>query len=161
MSGLILVKFNTINPFLIRLIVCIGAGSCGFCSSIIWVAQSGYITQCASENNKNKLFALFWSFAFSNQIISNSLGTFVLGKISTTAYFYLMTSLSCKYLSFIKFYSLEFYYVHLLAKSQSRYNKKFFNDTIININNNNNNNSIVIAKNLCYYKKQKVSFYIL
>ena len=56
----------------------VAASSFGFFGSILWAAQSAYVSECSDIQNKGKLFGLFWSFMACSQISANLLTTIIL-----------------------------------------------------------------------------------
>ena len=75
------------------MIVLLGAMLCGASASAIWVAQGAYVSQVAGETRRTELFGLFWMLMMSSQIIGNLITTFVLGLVSNTVYFLVLTIL--------------------------------------------------------------------
>lgn len=71
----------------------LGAMLCGASASAIWVAQGAYVSQVAGETRRTELFGLFWMLMMSSQIIGNLITTFVLGLVSNTVYFLVLTIL--------------------------------------------------------------------
>lgn len=71
----------------------LGAMLCGASASAIWVAQGAYVSQVAGEDRRTELFGLFWMLMMSSQIIGNLITTFVLGLVSNTVYFLVLTIL--------------------------------------------------------------------
>lgn len=98
-TGLLIVTKVEINHTLVWIIVNAGACICGFSASALWVAQGAYTSKVASEKRKSEVFALFWVFMMSSQILGNLLGTFVLGRINNLVYFIILTILGCNFLS--------------------------------------------------------------
>jgi len=49
----------------------VAAGTFGFMGAILWTAQSTYINECSSTDNKGKFFGIFWSFQAASQITGN------------------------------------------------------------------------------------------
>jgi hypothetical protein len=96
-AGLIIALWSDMPNILGWIFVMIGAVFCGAGASVIWVAQGSYVSDLAGEENRTKLFALFWGIMMSSQILGSILTTFVLGLIGTTAYFIVLTVLGCSY----------------------------------------------------------------
>ena len=97
-TGLIIVTELNIPRVLVWFIIILGAMICGISASALWVAQGAYTSAVASEDKKSQLFGLFWGLMMSSQIFGNLLTTFVLGKLSNTTYFILLTILGCKFI---------------------------------------------------------------
>lgn len=94
-AGLIIALWSDIPSILGWIFVMVGAVFCGAGASVIWVAQGSYVSDLASDENRTKLFALFWGIMMSSQILGSILTTFVLGLVSTTTYFIVLTILGC------------------------------------------------------------------
>lgn len=94
-TGLIIVTGLKVPKELVWVIIITGAIICGVSASALWVAQGAYTSAVASENRKSELFGLFWGLMMSSQILGNLLTTFILGKMSNTVYFVLLTILGC------------------------------------------------------------------
>ena len=70
------------------------AGINGLGSSLLWVGQSTYISQCASEENKGRFYGTFWFLFMWSQIVGNLLGAYVLSSFSKVMFFVLMSIIS-------------------------------------------------------------------
>lgn len=91
--GLIIALASDLPKSIGWVIVLLGAVLCGASASAIWVAQGAYVSQVAGETRRTELFGLFWMLMMSSQIIGNLITTFVLGLVSNTVYFLVLTIL--------------------------------------------------------------------
>lgn len=66
----------------------------GFGSSLLWVGQGIYLTECSDEKSKGLYFAILQAFAMSSQLIGNLLSAFLLGKTDKLTYFTVMGSIA-------------------------------------------------------------------
>jgi MFS family permease len=95
-AGLVITLWEGMPTVLGWIFVMVGAVFCGAGAGVIWVAQGSYVSDLAGEENRTKLFAMFWGIMMSSQILGSILTTFVLGLIGNTAYFIVLTVLGCK-----------------------------------------------------------------
>ena len=63
----------------------------GLGSSVLWVAQGKYVGECASEKNKGFFFGYFWAFFMGSQIFGNLFAALILGPLSQSTYYIVMT----------------------------------------------------------------------
>ena len=91
--GLVIALAEDLPKSIGWVIVLLGAMLCGASASAIWVAQGAYVSQVAGETRRTELFGLFWMLMMSSQIIGNLITTFVLGLVSNTVYFLVLTIL--------------------------------------------------------------------
>jgi MFS family permease len=66
----------------------------GFLSTILWVAEGKYITECATEETKGFYFSYFWAFYMASQCIGNLIAGIIIGSLNQVIYFYIMSGLS-------------------------------------------------------------------
>jgi len=106
--GLVIAFWEDMPKILGWVFVLAGAALCGISASMIWVAQGAYVSEVAGEENKTEMFGLFWSLMMSSQIAGNLITTFVLGLVSNTVYFLVLTALGCNCVSMqfrVRFFS--------------------------------------------------------
>ena len=63
----------------------------GFGSSVLWVAQGKYVGECANDQNKGFFFGYFWAFFTGSQIFGNLFAALILGPLSQSTYYIVMT----------------------------------------------------------------------
>lgn len=66
----------------------------GVGSSLLWVAQGNYISECACPRTKGFFFGYFWAFYMASQVAGNLLGAFVFQNYNLVAFYMLMSGFS-------------------------------------------------------------------
>ena len=78
----------------------------GFGSSLVWVAQGKYLSDCSlvCQDKKGRYQSIFWFFTFSSFLFSSLMGSFILGKYAQEYLFFVSTFICL--VSTIMFYFL-------------------------------------------------------
>jgi hypothetical protein len=53
----------------------------GFFSTLLWVAEGKFISDCATEETKGFYFSYFWAFYMQSQIFGNLIAGLILGEM--------------------------------------------------------------------------------
>lgn len=63
----------------------------GFGAGVLWVAQGKYVGECANDKNKGFFFGYFWAFFMASQVLGNLIAALILGPLSQSTYYIVMT----------------------------------------------------------------------
>jgi MFS family permease len=74
-------------------VVIVSAILIGLGAGPLWVSQSFYISECATDQNKGRFNGIFFSIFTTSNIVSNILASFLLEKFSKIVFYFVMSSI--------------------------------------------------------------------
>jgi len=77
----------------IKSVVIVSAVLIGLGAGPLWVSQSFYISECATDLNKGRYNGIFFSIFTTANIISNLLASYLLEKFSKIVFYYVMSAI--------------------------------------------------------------------
>ena len=79
------------NRTFIEVLSLFSAAVNGFGAGVLWVAQGKYVGECANDTNKGFFFGYFWAFFMASQVLGNLIAALILGPLSQSTYYIVMT----------------------------------------------------------------------
>ena len=93
---------------------------------MLWVAQGKYVGECANDEFKGFFFGYFWAFFMASQVFGNLIAALILGPLSQSTYYIVMTIVAFSGASIFLFLRKPLKYTNevvLSCNSESKYVK--------------------------------------